>query len=297
MTNLITCSNEDLEIGVLPEVGASLAFFRRKKGTEKTDIMRPTSPTNLNKKDVNGVAMFPMLPYTNRIRDGKFIYWGITRYVPKNQAGVNDPIHGDGWKSKWTVEEQTSTSVRLSLMHKKEDKGFPFAYKAVLTYELKGKELVVTTELTNEGGLPMPCGFGLNPFFPKTPHVELAFSAKSIWYHENDPITRPYPVPEGWSFEEQKRLGDAIFDTCFGSFDGKATIWWPRKDLSLTIEADDMFGHAVLYAPYHKGFFCVEPCSMCPDAFNMASNGVVGTGIKSVGPSESITGVVSFKVS
>ena len=39
MTNLITCSNEDLEIGVLPEVGASLAFFRRKKGTEKTDII------------------------------------------------------------------------------------------------------------------------------------------------------------------------------------------------------------------------------------------------------------------
>ena len=98
-------------------------------------------------------------------------------------------------------------------------------------------------------------------------------------------------------FEEKKRVGDAIFDTCFGSFDGKATIWWPRKDLSLTIEADDMFGHAVLYAPYHKGFFCVEPCSMCPDAFNMASNGVVGTGIKSVGPNESITGVVSFKVS
>lgn len=297
MTKVITCANEKIEIGVLPEVGGSLAFFRVKKANEKTDVMRSASSTALMKKDALNTAMFPMLPYTNRIRDGKFVYWGITRYVPKNQAGVSDPIHGDGWKAKWTVEKETPTSVTLSLSHKKEDNGFPFAYRAILKYELKENILKVTTELTNQSVLPMPCGFGLHPFFPKTPHVELAFSGKSVWYHENDPITRPYPIPQEWSFEKAKPLGNDVFDTCFGGFDGAVSVRWPKRGLTLQIKADDIFGHLVLYAPYRKGFFCVEPCTMAPDAFNLASRGIIGTGIKSIGPGETVSGTILFRVS
>ena len=60
--------------------------------------------------------------------------------------------------------------------------------------------------------------------------------------------------------------------------------------------ADEKFGHIVLYTPYHKNFFCLEPTTMANNAFNLASEGIIGTGIQSIGPNETLTGEMSFKV-
>lgn len=292
---IITLSNDFLEVGIVPECGASLAFFRT-KGAKLFDVMRPASSTAIQKRDANGMAMFPMLPYTHRIKDGKFTYWGITRLVPPNHSNFKDPIHGDGWKAKWKVEESTPSMLRLSMMHGKEEKGYPFSYTAQIIYTLKDKTLDVAIQLTNTSVLPMPCGMGLHPFFPKTPNVTLTFETKNVWYHENDPIDRPYHTPEEWSFKQPKELKDATFDTCFGGFDGQAHIQWPKFGMGVTMKADENFGHIVLYTPYHKNFFALEPTTMANNAFNLASEGIVGTGIKSIGPGESIDGVLSFTV-
>ena len=292
---LIVLSNSFLEVGIAPECGASVAYFRT-KGEKLFDILRPASSTAIQKRDPNGMAMFPMLPYTHRIKDGKFTYWGITRFVAPNQAGVPDPLHGDGWKNKWTVEKASDTELQLSMSHNKEQKGYPFSYTAQLTYRLNEKTLSVEIKLTNTAVLPMPCGMGLHPYFPKTPNVTLTFNSKNVWYHENDPIDRPYHTPEEWSFKNPKELKDATFDTCFGGFDGTARIDWPKFGMGVEIKADEKFGHLVLYSPYHKNFFCLEPTTMANNAFNLASEGIIGTGIQSIGQNETLAGEMSFTV-
>ncbi len=287
----IVLSNGQLEIGVLPQLGASLSFF--KAGGK--DILRPTdlSADNL---DANSTAMFLMLPFCGRIRGGNFVYWGITRKMKKNQAGIADPIHGDGWKSVWTVVKQTNTSVTLKMTHDKEN-GFPFSYEAEVTYALNGSDLSISMTLTNPAILPMPCGMGIHPFFVKSKDVQLTFSSKTVWAHESDPIfDRPYPTPDIWQFKETAPLKSAVFDTCFGGFDGSAKIRYPQEGYAVKITADEQFGHIVLYSPKGKGFFCLEPCTNASNAFNLASNGVIGTGIKSIGQNQSITGQITLSI-
>ncbi|MBE6449075.1 MAG: hypothetical protein E7013_00010 [Alphaproteobacteria bacterium] len=293
---IIHLENEFIEVGVYPECGASLVYFRT-KSENAFDVMRPASQTAISKKDVLGMSMFPMLPYAFRIKGGEFTYWGIKRLVPLNHPLFSDPIHGDGWKSSWKVRETTSSKVVLTLKHEKEkDKGYPFSYESKIVYSLTGKTLNIELNLTNKGLMPMPCGLGLHPYFNKTQNVELKFSTKNVWHHENDPIDRPYRTPEEWSFKESKPLNEMVFDTCFGGFENSAEITWPKYKHSLKVRTDDLFSHLALYAPYRKNFFCLEPTSMTADAFNIAARGVVGSGIQSIGKDETLTGVISFEV-
>ena len=293
---IIHLENEFIEIGVVPAYGASLAYFRT-KGDRLFDIMRPASQTALVKKDGLGMSMFPMLPYAFRIKDGEFTYWGIKRLVPQNHPNFADPIHGDGWRSEWQILSQEKTSITLGLKHDKEkDKGYPFSYEATISYRLDGKTLEVEMNLTNKGLMPMPCGLGLHPYFNKTPNVTLNFKTKNVWHHENDPIDRPYRTPEEWSFKDPKELGESVFDTCFGGFEGNASVTWPKFNMRVLINADENFSHIALYAPYRKNFFCLEPTTMTANAFNIAAKGIVGSGIQSIGKDETLTGTVSFTV-
>ena len=293
---VIHLENDFIKIGVSPAFGASLSYFKV-KNKKDFDVLRCTTPGFSRKRDILSMAMFPMLPYPFSIKGGEFVFWGIKRLVPKTHPGFPHPIHGDGWCSKWNVIQQDATSLKLSLIHDKEkDKGYPFSYEAFITYRLDGKKLDVEISLTNHAIMPMPCGLGLHPYFNKTSDVTLTFNSKNVWYHQNDPIDRPYKTPEDWSFKAGKKLGSAVFDTCFGGFDGTAKITWPQDRISVDMECSEIFSHIALYAPSRRNFFCLEPATMTCDAFNIASRGIVGSGIQSIGKDETLTGSVSFKV-
>ena len=287
----IILSNNLLQIGILPEVGASLSFMKYKDN----DILRSmdTSEDNL---DSNNASMFLMLPFCGRIRGGSFVYWCITRKMKKNQNGISDPIHGDAWKSEWTVSNKTSNSVTLKMSHDKKE-GFPFSYDAEVTYTLNDSDLSISLSITNTAILPMPCGMGIHPFFTKTKDMELKFTSDMVWAHESDPIfDRPYPTPDAWQFETGKALKSTVFDTCFGGFNGTAKITYPTKGYKVLIKADEQFGHMVLYSPKGKGFVCLEPCTNASNAFNLAANGMIGTGIKSIGQNQSVVGNITLSI-
>lgn len=291
----IVLSNKQLSLGILPEYGASLSFLRYKKGDKSLDILRPTNKEKA--KDANSSSMFLMLPFCGRIRGGSFTYWGILRKVPKNQTGISDPIHGDGWKSQWTVKSQSENSITLIMNHDKASGGYPFSYSAEVVYTLNENELEVSISVSNPAALPMPCGLGVHPFFVKEKEVQLNFKTQVVWSNESDPIfDQPYTTPTTWQFEGGKPLKNAVFDTCFGGFEEKATIIYPENGVTIDITTDDLFHHVVLYAPKGKSFFCLEPTTCASNAFNLAANGVIGTGIRSIGPGQKLTGQIKFKI-
>ncbi|MGN1063112.1 MAG: hypothetical protein ACI4QM_02180, partial [Alphaproteobacteria bacterium] len=175
----IVLSNDLLQIGIVPETGASLSFFKYKG----QDVLRPMN-TNDTVQDSNNAALFLMIPFCGRIRGGSFVYWGITRKMKKNQSGIADPIHGDGWKSVWSVDTQTQDSITLKMTHDKAT-GFPFSYDAGITYALQGPSLSIEMTVTNRAVLPMPVGMGVHPFFVKTKDIELQYQSKTVWAHES----------------------------------------------------------------------------------------------------------------
>ena len=274
MTQL-TLKNEKLSVGILPECGGSLSFFKY----QEKDILRPS---DLNETEANNTSLFPMIPYTSFISDGHFPYFGITRNVPTNSPISKYPMHGDIWRSKLKVVDQSSTSVELQVVHKKSE-GFPFDYTANVIYTLDGENLLVTLKLQNNTSLPMPYGLGLHPFFKLNKSTKIKYNAQNIWFRGGDPILgHPYVIPPALDFSKARSLPHTTLDISVDNWDGMAEII--DDSYTLKITADETFGHLIVHVPRGKNFFCLEPVSHTPDAFNLAAQGIVGTGIQSLGP-------------
>jgi len=293
---LIELGNANVKIAVQPKAGASLAYFKANIGDKEVDIMRPATAKALTDSDAAGSSMYPMLPYVNRIHDGFFVYWGIKRQVPSNVSSNKEPFDGDGWKFSWNVKEKSDKKVVLTTVGDPK-KGFPFSYEAEVTYTLTDSGFNTHIMLRNLGILPMPCAMGVHPFFPKTKDVNIKFKAKNVWEHLGTPLRdKPYNVTSDWRFEEGKDIAKMTLDTCFGGFDGDAEITWPSNNVRLKIKAYEEFNHSILVVSENKNIFSFEPVTSAIDAFNLASRGIMGTGIKSIGPGETIEATVEFSV-
>ena len=284
---MIKIKNDFIEFGVLAETGGALSYLKY----NETNILRPSIP---DEKEANQSALFPMLPFASFIQEGHFPYFGITRHVPKNCPFSRFPLHGDVWRNKMTVEKQTDTDVLLSYKHDKSE-GFPFSYSAKVEYRLKENSLEIIQTLQNESALPMPFGMGIHPFFVRDVDTQICFDAPKIWFRGDDPILgHPYTAPANLDFKSPKGVSANGTNISFGSWNGKASITYPAKNITVHIQADNTFHHLILYAPKGKDFFCLEPVTNTPDAFNLASLGIMGTGIQSLGPKQTVSGKIEL---
>lgn len=283
----ITIKNNQLSLGILPDCGGSLSFFKYKEH----DVLRACDP---NESEANLSALFPMIPYVSFISNGHFPYFGITRNVPTNSPVSKYPMHGDFWRSKTTVLNQSETSVELQLVHKKED-GFPYDYTAKVVYTLKDNELQITLKLQNDMPIPMPYGLGIHPFFNLNKSTTVCYQAQSIWFRGGDPIMgHPYAIPASFDFSKPRSLPRTALDISVDNWEGCAEI--SDKNYTLTMRANTSFGHLILHAPRGKNYFCLEPVTHTPDAFNLAAQGIVGTGIQSLGPKEAVSETIIFSL-
>ena len=283
---MITLKNKDIQITLNPDLGAGLHSFKY----HEKDVLRQTTPEATHPEEQ---SLFLMIPFCSYIKEGHFNYFGINRFVPIQNSRYPNPIHGDAWLAKWEVTNQKEDMVVLSYHHKK-DTGFPFDYNATVTYQLQENALDITLSIYNPSELPMPCGVGVHPYFIHPETAQISFVSSHIWHHKTDPIfDRPYPTPKQWDFSKPRNLVED-FDTAFGGWDGNASVFYPEQNLKISINASDIFHHVLLYHPKNADFFCLEPTSNTPDAFNLAAYGVIGTGIQSVGEKQSLTKTIRF---
>lgn len=279
--------NNSFSVGILPNLGGALSFL--KKGEQ--DILRPCFEDETEPKNT---AMFVMLPYASFIRENHFPYFGITRTIKQKTKGNFLAMHGDIWHSQGEVIFQDSEKVELKFIHSK-DSGFPFEYTAQVLYHLTESGLQITLKLTNNSNLPMPFGMGIHPFFIKDKKIKIQYNSTHLWYRDDDPIMgHPYEIPKEYNFNEPNTLPKNSTDISVSGWDGSALIENSTEQISL--QADSNFRHLILYSPKNKNYFCLEPVTHTPDAFNLASRGIVGTGIQSLGPHESTETTITLNV-
>ncbi len=61
------------------------------------------------------MACFPLVPYVNRIRGGRFSFRGREVVLKPNMAGDISPLHGQGWLAAWSVESSSERARRTAL--------------------------------------------------------------------------------------------------------------------------------------------------------------------------------------
>jgi aldose 1-epimerase len=261
-------------------------------------LMRETPEQALRDGLVRQTCCYPLIPYSNRIAQGRFSFEGIEHRLALNFGDHPHSIHGNAWQKPWQVVETDGARCRLALVHGPdgdEARGWPFAYRAEQLFELSPNGLTLTLSLENKDYRAMPAGLGLHPLFPKRPGVRLQFAAESV--HPNGEDSLPMDgilVPDEWNYRTIRELGEPRLDNCFAGWDGTARIAFGQEKIALSIEADALFGHLVVYVPTGRDFFAVEPVSHMNDAISRPDP--AKHGLKVLKPGEYLTAQVRFSV-
>ncbi|MBK9123778.1 MAG: hypothetical protein IPM16_11755 [Chloroflexi bacterium] len=71
---------------------------------------------------------------------------------------------------------------------------------------------------------------------------------------------------------------------------------WDELDVILTLDAEPVFAHWLLYAPEGQPFIALEPMTNVNDGFNLVDAGIEGSGVFILSPGEIRSGAFSMTV-
>jgi len=231
-------------------------------------------------------ASFPLVPYVNRIRGGRFTFRGREVRIAPNMAGDPSPLHGQGWINPWIVEQAGDRTAQLSFRH---DAGeWPWAYEALQDFELDEGGLSVTLTCRNVDDEPMPCGLGQHPYFPCGRETRLDTKVTDVWTIDEKvlPVAK---VPAEGRFDLRDRLVCAQdLDHGFGGWGGEARMSDPDWPYSLRLASADAHFFQ-LYSPPAGGIFVAEPVTHANAALNAPEEEWGGLGMRVLGPGDGMS--------
>jgi aldose 1-epimerase len=277
-----------------PALGGSITrFCWQRPGEPALDLLRPAARSALSDGDVEGTACFPLTPFSNRLRDGRCHFRGLEIRLPRNTSGPHVE-HGHGWQRSWQVSESGPDHATLRLDHKAD--AWPFPYEMQQRFCLEPDGLQIELHTRNTGKTAMPYGFGLHPYFPRTPGCVLEAAATGFWETDAEVMpTRHVAVPAALGLAVGLRVHAQVLDNVLTGWDGRAVIHWPERHARLAVEAQGPLRFLVLYTPPGEGYFCAEPVSNCTDAFNLANEGRSDTGMLVLEPGDTVSAGLTLK--
>lgn len=265
-------------------------------GDRWVPVLRP-SPDPLARS--SDAASFLLVPYSNRLRDGRFRFEGATYQLANAKKHA---IHGDVRDRPWRTVRSGATEALLRFDSSDfTDINFPFPFAAEFNLSLDGACLRTRLGLINAGTRRMPAGCGFHPYFARRlceqDRVEIQLSVEGV-YPGDDPLPTGPVVPVGpdQDFHRRRPL-DPVLDHCFGGWDGRALIRWPQSGVELSLEAGKTLRHVIIYSPKDQPYFAVEPVSHANDGFNLFAGGQSGTGVVVLEPGRSLVADLSMTLS
>ena len=177
MMNWMTLTAGDLTLDLAPEIGGSIARFR--KGEQ--ELMRPAPPAT---RDATEMACFPLVPFSNRVRGGQFECDGRVVTLSPNLPGDKSPLHGQGWRNAWGVEMSDPSGATLSFVH--EPGEWPWRYEARQEFALDEAGLTVTLSCRNLSPERMPCGLAMHPYFTCDGQTRIETGVTDVWLIDQD---------------------------------------------------------------------------------------------------------------
>lgn len=212
-------------------------------------ILRSASP--LANDDPFELACFPLVPYANRIANGRFEFDGRSVSLASNSDPSVHPLHGQGWLAPWEIVSTTASSAALVF-----DGGgneWPWRYRAQQQFELHDDALKIDLSVQNLADAPMPAMLGLHPYFCDAAHAQLQAKPPRVWLADDACLpVEEAASPAAWRFDAPRAVNTIALDHCFTGWDGVAKITWPGR--VITIHAQNC-GFLHIYAPAGKKFF------------------------------------------
>jgi aldose 1-epimerase len=292
MTDILRLTAGALALEICPALGGSITRFDQRHEGRTLHWMRPTPEEAIARLDPIGVACFPLVPFSNRLRHGRFAVDDRIIELPLNFPPERHALHGDGWQHRWAVLSATQDSAALGFVWQG-----ALRYEARQDFRLAPDALEIRIAVTNRGEGRMPAGIGLHPWFPLTPEARMTAAVDSVFLVDAEymPLAHRAP-PERWDFRRGVRFRGSGLANNFTGWDGSAAIAWPEHGMRLTMTSDGVMDQLVCYCPDGADFFCVEPVSNSVDGFNLGALGSPHAGYRLLAPGATLAGTTRFAV-
>lgn len=249
----------------------------------------------------DGAHGSPLVPWPNRLADGKYCFDGSDYQVALTEPKSNTAIHGFLRWRNWQLLSRTASRVVVAyVLHPLQ--GFPFCFDVRVAYELDDDGLRVTTTGTNIGEQTAPWACGAHPYLsPGSGPIDaatLSFTAGlRIDTNERQLPIGDVPVAgTPYDFSDPRPIGDTAIDYAFrdvlrdvegrawvrltGS-DGRTAELWCDSSYPFV----ELFTGDTLAAHRRRRGLGVEPMSAPPNAF------ATGDSLLRIAPGETTTHV------
>ena len=275
---------------VAVEVGGGLREYR----VDGFDVIDGYGPEEL----ATAARGVPLLPWPNRLRDGRYEFAGETHQLPLTEPARRNALHGLTRWSSWQVSEHAADHVVLShVLHPQP--GYPYTLDLSVGYSLSAAGLRVVITGRNLGPTPAPFGAGQHPYIRVDEGLidTALLRAPAALRFRSDrrqiPVGEPVPVRGKYDLRRGLRLGARRLDTAFTGLardaDGPARVVMTGRRRRVTVWQDAAFEHLMLFtgdtltpAERRRGLG-VEPMTCAPNAFQ---NGI---GLRILEPGEACT--------
>jgi aldose 1-epimerase len=268
-----------LQLEIAPELGGSIVAFERIDDASALPILRDARAAS----NVLEASSFPLVPFVNRIRNGRFTFRGREVSLSANMPGDLNPLHGQGWLSPWQVAEASEASALLHYRHRSGE--WPWDYEARQEFALDERGLSLILSCRNNSPEPMPCGLGQHPYFQCGHDTRISAEVQCAWTIDEQslPVAKVAPTRR-YSLEDRRICGQDL-DNGFGGWSGDATISDPGWPFDLCLSAPTAT-YLHVYSPLDSGFFAAEPVTQANAALNEAEEQWSELGLKILAPGE-----------
>lgn len=235
----------------------------------------------------SGARGQPLLPWPNRIRDGRYQWRGTAHQLPIDEVERMSAIHGLANWCAWRIVQKEGAAVTLGLPLLPRP-GYPFNLELEAEYRLTPAGLSVTLRARNRGRETAPFGAGHHPYFSlgaeAIDELEVHCSAQSRLEVDERrlPTGRRYSVAgTEYGLEAGRPIGPRHLATTYTDLergaDGRARVVLRRQaaDVEVAVWLDASFRYLILYTGdelaeprQRRRGLAVEPLTCPADAFN-----------------------------
>ncbi|MFC0180891.1 aldose 1-epimerase [Thorsellia kenyensis] len=292
--DIISLKNKDSELRLLPKLGGAILSFEYlgqqvfREVDEETFFKDPT---------VRLTACYPLVPFSNRIANGKFKWEDEEYTLRKNFGDSPHALHGLGWQSEWNISEVKEDEATLTLSHKPKSEGdWPFAFKVDQQFKLINNELHLSLTVENQDAKTMPCGLGWHPFFKRSAQTHCEFIAKNLWQNDDNMLpSQSIEIDSSLLKELFQPLGETPkLDNCLSGFEGYFSLKQPEFNRQIDIYASKALNHLVIFTPPTGTFIAIEPVTHRNAAIN--TNDPKSHGIETLAPNCSMNVTCIIKI-
>ncbi len=243
-----------------------------------------------------------LVPYPNRLRDGKYSFEGKNYQFDLNNADTGNSIHGflstRPFAVKTTLCTLDEAMLTCTYRHDGSHVAYPFRFTFEVRYILRGSNFEVEMIFTNDDASTVPVGLGWHPYF------KIAENAGDVFLQMPDcqiveadarqlPTGRKLPFSE---FKTLSKVNDFKFDSTFllDQTDGRAEVTLQSESGILTYwqNVDNQnWQFLQVFIPPARKSIALEPMTCNVDAFNNQD------GLKCLKTGEILRGVFGVKFS